>query len=79
MPIGIKTNGETVAAKITVDTSGYVEPTYEDQKSRRILRQGVYQAVLQSPGLAGLGFTNYDDFVKLVEKTAEHVIGLVEK
>lgn len=77
MPIGIKNNDaspEIAYAQATIKNL-----SYEDQKSRRILRQGVFQAVLQSPGLAGLPFANYDEFVKLVERTAEHVIGLVEK
>lgn len=52
--------------------------SYVDAKSLRILRQGVYQAVLQSPGLAGLPYANEDQYVALVKSVSQKVIKLVE-
>jgi hypothetical protein len=47
-----------------------------DDKSIRILRQGVYQAVLQSPALAGFAATR-DEYLALVKNTAEEVIKFI--
>lgn len=52
---------------------------YDSAKNERILRQGVYQAVVQSPGIAGLSFTNIDEYLALVEKAAEAIIYKVSK
>jgi hypothetical protein len=53
-----------VAAKIPLNAS---------DKDVRILRQGVYQAVLQSPGLPGFAATR-DEYVNLVKNVAEEII-----
>jgi len=86
-----KSNGavaETSAVetkKTLVTPSQPSEPTAgkyvsaDDAKSQRILRQGVYQAVLQSPGLSVIAYTTPEEYVKLVEKIAEKVIDLVQK
>ena len=51
---------------------------YEANKNRRILRQGVYQAVVQSPGIAGLGFTSPSELVANVREVSEQLIKLIE-
>lgn len=52
---------------------------YEDAKQRRILRQGVVQAVIQSPMLAGLPFTNANDAVALVKEVSNQLIDFVQE
>lgn len=47
-----------------------------DEKGVRILRQGVYQATLQSPALAGFAATP-DEYLALVKTTAERVISFI--
>jgi hypothetical protein len=48
-------------------------PLSASDKDVRILRQGVYQAVLQSPGLPGFAATR-DEYVNLVKNVAEEII-----
>lgn len=62
-----------------LDTVQASNVPYVDAKSLRILRQGVYQAVLQSPGLAGLPYVNEEQYVSLVKSVSEKVIKLVEE
>lgn len=52
---------------------------YDAKKSRRILRQGVYQAVVQSPILQILPSETMEDTLKNVETLAEAVIAFIEK
>lgn len=57
-------------------------PTYatvEENKSRRILRQGVYQHALVSPALAGMQFRTNDEYLAIVKDVAEKVIRLIEE
>lgn len=85
MPIG-KQNG-AVAEAPAAQTPPVVEQTKrdvsyqtpEDAKSTRILRQGVYQAVVQAAGLSVIPYTTEAEFVALVERVAEKVITLVQK
>ena len=51
---------------------------YETNKNRRILRQGIYQAVVQSPMLASLPASNVKEVVALVKEVAEALIEEVE-
>lgn len=51
---------------------------YEANKNRRILRQGVYQAVVQSPGIAGLGYTTIPELIANVREVSEQLIKLIE-
>jgi hypothetical protein len=90
-----KSNGTSVVAetapapvsrKLDTGTSAVVDnrkesvpPSYDEQKNWRILRQGIYQAVVQSPGLAGLAYSNLEEFLKLVETTAERLIVKVQE
>lgn len=85
MPIG-KSNGAVADAPQTEKTPPAEQTkrdvsyqTPEDVKSRRILRQGVYQAVLQSPGLSVIPYTTEADYLALVERIAEKVVTLVQK
>lgn len=48
------------------------------QKDRRILVQGIVQAVVQSPSLAGLPFTTSDEVVNHVLKVSKSLIEFVE-
>ncbi|HWY36736.1 MAG TPA: hypothetical protein VNX68_18975 [Nitrosopumilaceae archaeon] len=50
-----------------------------DAKSIRILRQGVVQAVVQSPALAGMQFSTMDEYLKLVEDAATKLIEFITK
>lgn len=50
--------------------------SYDDQKSTRILRQGIVQAVVQSP-FAGLA-TNPTELVTMVKEVSERLIDFVE-
>lgn len=63
----------------TTTNSAGVILSYEEQKNRRILRQGVVQAVIQSPMLAGLPFTNANDAVALVKDVANQLIDFVQE
>ncbi len=56
-----------------------VAKTYEENKSRRILVQGVVQAVVQSPSLSGLPFTTTDDVVNNVKEVARQLIAFVDE
>lgn len=47
------------------------------QKDNNILVQGITQAVLASPGVAGLGYTNQAEFIETVESVARHMIKFV--
>lgn len=53
--------------------------TTEENRSRRILRQGVYQHTLVSPALAGLQFRGADEFLVIVKDVAEKVIKFIEE
>jgi len=53
--------------------------SYDEQKSRRILRQGVYQHALVSPALAGMQFNSMQEFLDLVKQAAEGIIKEIEK
>lgn len=53
--------------------------SYEELKNRRILRQGMVQATVQSPMLAGLPFTNANDAVALVKDVANQLIDFVQE
>lgn len=84
MPINKPSAVAEAPQKTLVTPAQPVDPTpryasAEDAKSTRILRQGIYQAVVQSPGLAGLQYTNAQEYVKLVETVAEQLIVLVTK
>ncbi len=50
----------------------------EDPRGRRILRQGIFQAVVQSPALPGFAAT-VDEYVALVVNISEKLIKEVEK
>lgn len=54
-------------------------PSYEDQKNRRILVQGITQAVVQSPILAGLGYTDKTQAVAIVKEVAKELIAFVDE
>lgn len=82
--MGISKNDGAVAEK---SVSTPVQPQEDsvnkyvnaDQaKSVRILRQGVYQAVLHSPGIAGLPYANEEQYLALVKSVSEKVIKLIE-
>lgn len=90
MPIG-KSNGNgavaqtapapvaaTLGKRVLETTTDTVPANPYEAKDRRILRQGVYQAVLQSPGLAALPFTGEAEFLKLVERVSETIINKVQ-
>jgi len=53
--------------------------SYEDTKSRKILVQGVTQAVVQSPMLAGLPFTNSTEAIQLVKEVSLALIEFVDE
>jgi len=51
---------------------------YEDTKGRRILVQGLTQAVTQSMSLAGLGHTTEDAVVESIKSVTRKLIAFVE-
>lgn len=53
--------------------------SYDDTKSRKILVQGVTQAVVQSPMLAGLPFTDATAAVQLVKEVSLALIAFVDE
>lgn len=84
-----KNNGTAIETTPLVSTSVYgkrnLTPNLEvnealtgADKDTRILRSGVYQAVLHSPVLGVFPITNEDDYLKKVEYVAEKVIKLVQ-
>lgn len=54
-----------------------IKVSYEDAKSKRILVQGLTQAVLQAPFLAGLPFTNKEEAVALVKAITIELVDFV--
>lgn len=71
----------TVASNVVNQTLP-TPPTFKSQdndtKSIRILRQGVFQATLQSPALPGFAATP-DEYVALVKNIAEQIITAIEE
>lgn len=53
--------------------------SYDDAKNRRILRQGAIQHALVSPAIAGMQYTNLEEFLVLVRQAAEYAIAFVEE
>lgn len=68
--------GESVPTTAKTATTS-VASGVGDEKGTRILRQGVYQATLQSSALAGFAATP-DEYLALVKTTAERVISFIE-
>jgi len=52
--------------------------SYDDAKSRKILVQGLTQAVAQSPLLAGLPFTNTQEAISLIKEVSLALIEFVD-
>lgn len=53
--------------------------SYDDNKNRRILVQGITQAVVQSPILAGLGYTDEKQAVEIVKNVSRQLIAFVDE
>ncbi len=53
--------------------------SYDDAKSRKILVQGITQAVAQAPMLAGLPFTNAEEAVNLIKEVSLALIQFVDE
>ena len=80
MPIGKVDPVNTatqMADRIVIEAQANAVP-YVDAKSKRILVQGLTQAVLQSPGLAGLPYANEEQYVALVKSVTDKLIAYVE-
>lgn len=56
--------------------SGSSQPTNKD---KRILWQGVVQAALQSQGIAGLPFTNVNEYMSFVKEVANQSVAFIEE
>jgi hypothetical protein len=69
--------GEGKAVTAATVTTAKAPSLNDGDKNVRILRQGVYQAVLQSPALAGFAATR-DEYLALVKNTAEEIIKAIE-
>lgn len=70
-----------IKSNVNTDTSSSAPSVRfqdNDTKSIRILRQGVYQATLQSPALPGFAATP-DEYVALVKNIAEKIINYIEE
>lgn len=68
----------TTVAKVPTVPSQTANKTVEPaNKDIRILRQGVYQAALHSPALAGFAAT-VDEYKALVKNVAEDIIKAIE-
>lgn len=52
---------------------------YEDSKNKRILIQGIVQAVAQAPALVQLTITNVDEYTNLVKEAAKQLIDFVNE
>ena len=78
MPIVTGIQAEQPARVSEPNVKPSVVDNYEDRKNRRILRQGLVQAVVQSPILAGLGYTNKQEALALVKEVATDLINFVE-
>lgn len=74
--VAITTNkkSEEQAVKTEVKVS-----SYEENKNRRILVQGITQAALVSPALAGLPFTTVNDIVNNAKEVANQMIKFVDE
>lgn len=67
--VGVSEDKPAVVVQSTKRTTKtkLAETKYEDDKNRRILVQGLTQAVLNSPGLISLNITNIDELMGAVE------------
>ncbi len=75
-----KTTTESVTKSVEVTSVKVNQPvSYEDSKNKRILTQGIVQAVVQSPSLAGLPFTNVEDVITNVTKVSDELIKWIEE
>ena len=81
MPIGkaepINTAATQTADRIVTEAQASAVP-YVDTKSKRILVQGITQAVVQSPGLAGLPYANEEQYVDLVKRVSDKLVSYIE-
>lgn len=62
-----------------VKKSVKTEMTYDEQKNRRILRQGIIQAVVQSPSLASFPITDANGLVAMVKDISNQLIEFVQE
>ena len=65
-------------SKRELNTGGNEASLSGKDRDDRILRSGVYQAVLQSPGLAALPIVDEASFLKTVERVSEAIIEKVQ-
>lgn len=70
------TDGGSPQPSTTVTASATNWAAREDDKSRRILVQGVLQACLQSPGLVGFA-SNIDEYLAAVEAATKREVDFV--
>lgn len=67
----------TAATVTKTPTHAPAAPAVHGDKDVRILRQGVYQAALHSPALAGFAATT-TEYIALVKNVAEDIIKAIE-
>lgn len=68
-----------INAVMTEVSSKFNAKTYDENKSRKILVQGVTQAVLACPALAGLPFTTVEDIATNAKNLALEMIQFVDE
>lgn len=70
---------KTKTMKERRETEPVVVKTYEENKNRRILVQGIVQSCAASPSLAGLPFTSASEVVNNIKNVALELIKFVDE
>lgn len=65
-------------AKEVKTADAQAKPSYEENKNRRILVQGITQAVVQAPFISGLPYTTANEALEHVKLVARELIAFVE-
>lgn len=78
-PTAVLEKPKAVATKIEKAAPERATTSYDTDKNRRILVQGVFQAAAQAPSLAGLPFTSVDDVANNVIQLADRLIEAIDK
>lgn len=80
-------NGKSGKNIVQIVASGAAAPaasapqgsSQSSNKDKRILWQGVVQAALQSQGIAGLPFTNVNEYMSFVKEVSNQAVAFIEE
>lgn len=78
-PAPVSRKLDTGTPAVESNKKEYAGGNYDDKKNRRILVQGITQAVTQSMALAGLGYTNEKEVVELIKRVSRDLVAFVDE